>query len=76
MPNLRTEYPRSFTFFDEWNGAGKFSFALADGSCLYVQVTPTMAALALAQLSEFVGREFTRQCAGVPDACEKTDAAS
>ena len=65
MPNLRTEYPRAFTFLDEWNGGGKFSFTLADGSCLYVAITPTMAALALTQLSEFVGREFTKQREGI-----------
>jgi hypothetical protein len=61
MPDVRTVKARSQTFIDNWDGSGRWAFALDDGSCLYVVTTPAQAALNLVQLSEFVTRAFVQE---------------
>ena len=55
---MKDLHARSMTFFDNWDGTGKFSFALEDGSHIYITVTPTMTLLANSQLSEFNHKQF------------------
>ena len=61
MPDSSSVVANSTTFFNEWNGCAKFSYALTDGTTLFVTVTYEQILLLLSQQAEFVRDETARR---------------
>lgn len=58
MPDVRTMSANSYAFVDNWNGTGQHVFGFPDGSCMKIEVTTSMAALAMAEIAAFVAHNI------------------
>lgn len=60
MPEMRAESPSSLTYVPDRAG-GRIVHALSDGSCLTVDITPTMEALLAEQLVASIADRIRRE---------------